>query len=344
MKLTNMKRRVASTALAGALALSMAAPAFASSNPTTKITGNYNNITLAVTVPSTGKAIINPYGLPYKVGETSISGQQITTAAPLMIQNKSVVGLKVEATVTGTEGDGVTLEAYSSNPDYSAEANKKLAVQFQAFEAPEVTADNVAETETINALFAALKDEDADLTADVITIDDGDPATAATGDLVLREGSEDGTLQSGGAAFFRLAGKAAQNAPWAKEDTFGAEIVFKFTPKEYVKEAGTFTIDKKSLSLSASGDKATITLTPNLPDGVTVADGDVQWISSKPTCATVENKTTTTSGTQTIKAEVTPVAATGSNGKVKITVTFVGSDGITYTSSLASADQIAVVA
>ena len=72
MKFLN-KKRVASAALAGALALSMAAPAFASQSV---ITGNYKEIRLAVTVPTTGKAVINPYGLPIALSEThNISGR-----------------------------------------------------------------------------------------------------------------------------------------------------------------------------------------------------------------------------------------------------------------------------
>ena len=58
MKSMNLKR-FASTALAGALALSMAVPAFAAGN-TTVISGAYEAVTLSVTVPTTGKAIIKP--------------------------------------------------------------------------------------------------------------------------------------------------------------------------------------------------------------------------------------------------------------------------------------------
>lgn len=50
MKFMNLKR-FASTALAGALALSMAVPAFAAGN-TTVISGAYEAVTLSVTVPA----------------------------------------------------------------------------------------------------------------------------------------------------------------------------------------------------------------------------------------------------------------------------------------------------
>lgn len=111
-------KKLISTILASAMALSMAVPAFAS---TTKISALYQAITIDVTVPTTGTAVVNPYGLPLDVtakvnvlgddgtatGDTrnltgSISGQGITTTTPLALVNKTTVDLDVNATVTGT--------------------------------------------------------------------------------------------------------------------------------------------------------------------------------------------------------------------------------------------------
>lgn len=175
MKFKNMKR-FTTAAMAGALALSMSVPAFASTANTTNITGNYNAIKLAVTVPATGKAVINPYGLPYKLGDSTISGQQITTGAALMIQNKSEVALKVDAVVSGTPTAGVTLDAADAGNDtYASQTTKNIFVQFEAFEAPTINGDNVTETATVNAAFAALDSSNAKLTG-ILQPKSGTPA------------------------------------------------------------------------------------------------------------------------------------------------------------------------
>lgn len=62
-----MKNRVLSGAMAGVLAMSLAVPAFAADDHTTVVTGKYQDTPIAVTVPETGKAFINPYGLNIEV-------------------------------------------------------------------------------------------------------------------------------------------------------------------------------------------------------------------------------------------------------------------------------------
>ena len=59
----NFKNRVLSGALAGALAVTMAVPAFAAAN-STEITATYEEPTISVVVPQSGTAMINPYGMP----------------------------------------------------------------------------------------------------------------------------------------------------------------------------------------------------------------------------------------------------------------------------------------
>lgn len=346
MKFKNMKR-FATAAMAGALALSMSAPAFATTAPnTTNITGNYNAIKLAVTVPTTGKAVINPYGLPYKLGDSTISGQQITTGAALMIQNKSEVALKVEAEVSGEGTTGVTLDADDTTTTFDTATTKNIFVKFEAFEAEGINADNVAETATVNAKFAALDSADAKLEA-VVQPKSGTPAagTAATGDLILREGSSDGTLQNYGAAFFRLTGKAAKKASWATTDGFTATIAFTFTPDNFTKSAGTLTTSKQAIDVGQDTDKtATVTLALDLPSKVTPKK--VEWTLSKgDTVATIADESVLTSGSVAIKGKLTGVGDPGGTGSVvKITVTVLGSDGIKYTASTNSSNDVTISA
>lgn len=319
MKFMNLKR-FASTALAGALALSMAVPAFAAGN-TTVISGAYEAVTLSVTVPATGKAIINPYGLPYKLSaDYSVSGQQITTAAPLLIRNMSPVALAVTANLKGEASTGVNLndQTAAGALDFTTETDKELHVVFQAFEAVGVDTNNATDNDILIPKLIALADDDAKLTGDVTTT-----AADATGTLVLREG-KDGELQSGGAAFIRLSGEAAKKATWETSDTFTATIAFTFEPSVYTKSAGE--IDAGSVDLAnfaAANSPATLTLTPALPENVTATS--TEWISSDIAAVKVEKNAADAN-----KAALTHVAA----GTAKITVTIKGSDGVTYVSEV----------
>lgn len=314
MKFMNMKR-FGSIAMAGALALSLTAPAFASSNTTT-IAGSYTPITLRVTVPTTGAAIINPYGLPYSLGESTISGQQIVTTAPLVLQNRSEVALAVTANLIGTVSAGVTLEAGTASTDYTASTDKKLHVVFEAFAADELTALNVTDNDTLRPMFAALNSDDAVMSGDVTTT-----AADATGSLVLRE-ANDGEVQSGGAAMFRLTGEAAKKATWAAEDTFSATIAFTFEPGEYTKNAGTLALARTIGVGNSDNTTADITFTSALPQGVT---GTPVFTSSDTTKMTID------AATDSSPAKVRAKAA----GTANLIVTIEGSDGLTYVSTLA---------
>lgn len=101
MKFMNMKR-FGATVMAGALALSLAVPAFAAGN-TTVIEGTYQDIPIAVQVPTAGTAQINPYGLPVSITKgdktkVDIVGQQITSR-PMSIKNQGTIPLAVDATL-----------------------------------------------------------------------------------------------------------------------------------------------------------------------------------------------------------------------------------------------------
>ena len=325
----NMKR-IASTALAGALALSLiAVPSFASS---TTIDGAYQAVTLKVTVPATGKAIINPYSLPIKLGEASISGEQITTGTALTIQNKSSVALDVGAEVTVTIPSGS--EAVYASSIAANETGKKFNVNLEIFSDNELAGD--VDKEVLNAKFATLKSDDADL---VITPTAADAAGKASGggdgSVMLKEGTADGALQAGGAAYFRLSGNVAKKptTAWAATDTFSVAIAWTFEPCVI-----PVTLDQAAVSgrvntddLAGAPGTITVTLT-GLPEGVTSVS-NVVWKSSDETVAKFSAKssdngfTAAASGAAaTIKADAVYVK----DGKVGVTLTFVGSDGVTY--------------
>lgn len=309
MKIMNLKR-FGSVALAGAMAMSMAVPAFAA-NQSVVVSGSYTPIDLRVVVPTTGTAIINPYGLPIQIGDATISGQQITTSAPLVIQNRSAVALSVSASLSATTSTGVTLEPASASTDYTTATDKKLHVVFEAFTS-ELDANTATDNDTLRPLFAALNSDDAALSGDVTTT-----AADATGSLVLRE-ANDGEAQRGGVALFRLSGEAAKKATWEATDTFEATIAFTFEPGEYSPSAGAFELATTSLSMSGT-DRTPLVFTPALPDGVT---GTPVFTSSDEAVVKIVD----VSGVETVRAY--------SAGTATLTATITGSDGVTYTSTV----------
>lgn len=327
MKFMNLKR-FASTVMAGALALSLAVPAFASGNTSTNITGTYRAITVNVVVPTTGQAIINPYGLPIEMGSSTVSGQQITTGAPLVIQNKSAVPLSVSASIASSKKGNFV---FSSADLGSSENGNKGKVEFQMFEAPAVVEANATDMDVLNPIFAALKDDDSlchtVLTETNTTANPAVPAVEEADIITLNPANSDGELVAGGAAFFRLSGTVVKkpSTAWTASDGFTAKVTFTFEPTVLTGEAGTIAVDAGgALELnSGSTTTADVTLTPDLPTGVTVATWT--WSSSDQTKATVA-----VNNTDSKKATVTHVAS----GTGTITVTGTGSDGTVYSATI----------
>lgn len=336
MKSTYFKR-FASSALAGVMALSMAAPAFAAGD-TTVVTGTYTPITLDVTVPSTGKAVINPYGLPLELAEgINVVNEKISTAAPLMVENRSAVALKVGVKeVVGIPKGELQLVATDPATDETA---KKAHVVFQMFPADGIKEDNYENETTVATAFAALKKDQGghDSAKDVNVMPaSGTPAKGESKDNIiqLEAGTTDGKLKDGGAAFFRLSGEVAKKASWAATDGFTAKIVFSFEPNvsdgsdDGGDDGGDDGETTTPPSIAAAGGVTTVgaaadltlTLTPNLPEGVTV--GTWNWTSSDTSKATVSGSGTTA----TVEYK--------DDGDVTITVTGTGSDTKTYTASI----------
>lgn len=251
-------KKLAALGLASALTLSLASPAFASN--TTKITGTYKEVPIAVTVPTTGTATINPYGLPIKVMSTddtpvelaSITGQKITTM-PMAIYSKTEVGLLVSATVTGevkgnlklsaaaipagstTNNALIYLETMTSDlieANLAAEDGTKKIGPFDGT-APN-TGDNAAKEEIEGWAVSAY---DAEALNQILV---GTVAKTKTGIGYLtaaEPNASDATkmdLQAGGAMWFRLAGDvvSAPKTPWTSKDGATVTVAFTFAPAD----------------------------------------------------------------------------------------------------------------
>lgn len=337
MKFMNLKR-FASVAMAGALALSLASPAFAASNSV--ITGNYKEVRLAVSVPSTGKAVINPYGLPIALNDTySISGQGISNAAPLTVQNRSAVPLTVDVSITGAVLGNFAFETGSSIS--TTETGNKGLVKFEMFPAPALTEATLENEDTLIGGFAALDSANALPSGGVQVKGVTGTPDAATNIMTLREGDENGSLQAGGAAYFRLTGQAVKkpNTAWAAADGFTATIAFSFSPSAtgFALSAGTLAADTSATSANdpATGittTGATIVLTSALPASLTPTSSNTVWSIDD-----TEKFTITPNTTDPLKAVVKQktTATVATNDPVNITVTITDTNGIPYTATIA---------
>lgn len=267
------KKRIASLLLAGVMTASLAVPALATTTGTEAeattpkntvvVNGGYEEIPIAVSVPTEpGKAIINPYGLPYEGGKlktaynggaaddkVEIVGEQITTV-PLAIKNEGNVDLDVGASVTTTVEGNLKLQAFSVHATSAENATAPVT--------PLTSNSAYVYLEAAVSTAAGKADEKGDEIADAILLDSadeggtlwgkGEKVVLASGKTVasvagkplvtlkkvVTDAENDAGLEyaAGSIAVFRLAGDcvATPKTPWAVTDKFTATIAFTFTP------------------------------------------------------------------------------------------------------------------
>lgn len=314
MKFMNMKR-FGSIAMAGALAMSLTAPAFASG--TTTITGKYQDIELAVMVPTTGTAQINPYGLPVELDSTnSISGEQVVTK-PLAIANKSSVDLSVSATVTAEAKGGLMLATTAP----SASLRTKSAFIYLQMKHSDMANSDLDDTDAgvsgfkaanINAEAAAWS-QAYSATKDLVL--NGAKEATKENMIVLAKADSTGEIQSKGVGLFRLAGQvvASPTEAWAEADGFSAAVAFTFRP-----DTTAAALDKTELTINKTT-ATTATLTASLTGANIV---DVVWASDGAAATVAGSGTNNTTGTVT--------GVSNANNTV-ITATITADNGLTYT-------------
>ena len=164
---------------------------------------------IEVLVPSAGRIIINPYGLPVELDGQTTNDQIVS--APLILENRSTVPVSVSASVTGTvpPGSGVSFAAAPPMPD-SPVKEIFLYAEFHAVPEPAVQpAWSGLYSDSTNQLLVSFQG-------------------AAKADVMRLEAS--GMACSFGA--LRLFGSAAVSpvAPWQAGDDIQATFVFSFTP------------------------------------------------------------------------------------------------------------------
>lgn len=339
MKFMNMKR-FASVVMAGVMTLSLATSAFAADPPanTTVVTGTYKEIPIAVQVPTTGAAQINPYKLPVSVsaGEektVDLAGQQITTK-PMSIKNQGAVKLDVNATLAVIPKGDVAIAA-------AKDTGKTMKVSLEVAKLDDTTLAVASDNENLENMLTT-KFADKDTWTGATTL--GAPAVAKGTTTVTPAksnaamailgaatvGAESITYGKDSIALFRLVGDLAAEPekadhsedPWKDTDGFEATIVFKFTPHETV--GASVDLDNTTLTI-ASGGTGTLTATFD-PGETTLTVTKYEWTSDN-AAATVARGGTATSTSATI--------TNASTGSANITVTATLSDNSTVSATCA---------
>lgn len=326
-----MKSRILSGIMAGVLAVSMAVPAFATSttpvNTSTNITGSYEEIPIEVTVPQTGTAQINPYGLPIELASgDKIVGEQIVTH-PLYVVNDGEVALAVTASVTGTaKGDLKFVASAPTDSDIYKSAFVYLQMKSSALDNSNRASNSADPADVISgydaadasAEYAAWK-QDYNADKDLVLVNE---KAVEKANMVILDGKQEvsGNMEyvAGSAAMVRLAGKVTESPrdAWSDRDGFTAAVAFTFKP-DFTSAA----MDKATLALDST------TTTGDLKVELTGANiVSVEWESGTPAAATVAAKSTPTNGSE---ATVTRVAA----GTSTITATVTADNGKTYTAT-----------
>lgn len=218
MKLKNL----ACAALAGALALSLSAPAFASEELTqgTEFEGTMNVPTISITVPESGSVVLNPYKLSYTPAGGTASTDQIISATN-HIKNESNVALNVSATVTGKLPTGKKDVTFATSTTQNASKPLTTNSIFMYFEIGPST-DGSSDASWPEGYVAK---PTADQEVKQILVKNG--ATTVNNMLTMEAGDAAATY-----AAYRLTGDVvgAPTRAWADDDSVSATVAFTFTP------------------------------------------------------------------------------------------------------------------
>jgi hypothetical protein len=226
-----------SLVLAGAMAASLAIPAFAAeeedttADNTIKVTGAYQAVEINVTVPTKGTLYINPYALPVQNYEgddvtTKISAQIVSS--PLAITNESDVNLDINMTASATVAGNLALAA-APVADIKTET-KNSAFIYVSIEGTKLTGDaDTVDADAIAEAYATAAEAgwtayDAEnVPANVLALSAKGGSKTGMGTLAAATLTDDGDFkqyEEGSVAFVVLTGNCAQapKTAWATTD------------------------------------------------------------------------------------------------------------------------------
>lgn len=221
-------KKLMSAALAGAMALSLAVPAFAADKDIAAdganeidITGTLQAPTVKVVIPddASTSVILNPYGLEVTVGSDKATDQVINKT--VYMKNLTQCNVQVSAAVTGTlpAAGGVTFATAPISTAAKAPTTKQVFMYF------EMSTSTDGSTEPSWKAFGK--------TAAANQIVVAKTASAAKTMVVMAK-SPDGsaTADANGYAAFHLAGDCADQSTtaWAATDAVSVKVAFTFLP------------------------------------------------------------------------------------------------------------------
>lgn len=245
------KNRILSAALAGVMTMALSVPAFAAAtNTETAISATYTAPTIAVVVPATNTAFINPYGLGTTVtksdsSKVNVLGEIVST--PSAIENRSAYKLKVSATVTGVVPDTSAVKFAATTTDGTgtegadgyipAPTTKSVFVKFQMIKGTgfagktdaavdgkdevidEFVANNAWSGAAAKEIVVAARETTAN---DILTLEEA--TMDANGDFA--------SFKNGSVALYRLTGDCVESPreAWAAADTFTVNVAYTFKP------------------------------------------------------------------------------------------------------------------
>lgn len=259
-----MSKKLVALALACVLAFTLAVPALADNE--TVVTGTYEEVPVAVTVPADTTATINPYALPVIIGQNAsggnvkVSGQQIVSL-PMQLSNEGDVAMNVSVTVSATPKGGLKLVSAApaaTDTGKSAYVYLQILADATASDLAGLKGPEASASEIEQAVLAILSDSDTygsywDATQKIVftakevewknvavlaaaTVTEATPGDAT---------SETSTYNAGSIAVLRVAGNIVVSPKTAWNDTtipatdtaaaippdgFEARIVFSFAP------------------------------------------------------------------------------------------------------------------
>ena len=212
-------KKFVSLVLASVMALALSVPAFAtpsysdalSSN--TAYEGELKAPTIKISVPDSGKVILNPYKMTFTPAGGDETSDQIVSA-PLYIASATDVALTVDATVTGTAPTGVTF-ATATTQGTKAVTTKSVFMFFEIKTA----------TDGSTSPFTTASTYDSKSTSQILV-----SAKAASKKGVITLPATDGTNAT--YAAYRLTGDLASSPveAWTDADAVTATVAFTFTP------------------------------------------------------------------------------------------------------------------
>jgi hypothetical protein len=244
-----LNKKLMSLVLAGAMVASLAVPAFAATsddggstdNRTTNVTATYQDVSIAVWVPTTATVYVNPYALPVEIGKDAddnaikAENQQIVTK-PLVIKNQSEVALDINVSYTSAVKGNFTFATAAID-----DTNTKNA-GFVYLDVQQATSLTGADADVTDAAIAtAWKDvtwdEYSSTAKNEVLLKATTTAVSQTGVGTLAKPTLDDAgafseYAAGSIAFVGITGSCVTSpkTAWTTKDGFTVKLAFTFTP------------------------------------------------------------------------------------------------------------------